>query len=337
MQKRYQIFISSTFENLKEERNLLIQSILRHGHYPAGMEWFPAIDEKQFEYIKQVIDESDYYVIILGGLYGTITADGKSFTEKEFDYAVSKGKKIISLIQQSPNITEKEDFRIIKFTQFRKKITEHSLVSFWNAKEELSSIFITSLEETIKIFPTQGWLKCNSNSCEDRLPFVDINAKISSLEVDTIKTIHIMASGTSSYIPIVKNLLKKNKNKNKNRLVNIYIYFRLGTDKKRIELFRNQYDEWWNKLKEEYKKICFHFICVPDFNTSFRGVIINQEIGLVGFYYRENGTTLGTLEDSIFIDKNTDVGRYFLKYFLINFNNRKEYPTLKSCVDNYIL
>lgn len=334
MNKRYQIFISSTFNDLEEERKLLIQAILRKGYYPAGMEWFPGIDEEQFEYIKQIIDDSDYYVLMLGGLYGSIASDGKSYTEKEYDYALKKGKKIISMVQKNPVITEENDERKIKFTQFHKKIIDTRLVSFWSNKEELTSKFVTSLELTIKKFPMQGWIRCNSDICEERLEFVDISSKISSLKIESLKTIHIMASGTSSYIPIVKNLLKINKNKNKT--VNIYIYFRLGSDVQRIEYFKNQYDLWWNKLKEEYSKINFHFICVNDFKISFRGVIINREIGLVGFYVRVNGTTLGTLEDSIYIDKNTNVGKYILTYCLQCFKNQNEYPTLKGCVENSI-
>lgn len=334
MNRRYQIFISSTVKDLEKERTLLTQAILRKGYYPAGMEWFPGIDEEQFEYIKQVIDDSDYYVILLGGLYGTITSDGKSYTEKEYDYAIKKGKKIISMVQKSPTITEDDDVRKIKYTQFHKKVTDSRLVSFWDSPDELTSKFVTSLEHTIKKFPMQGWLRCNSDICENRLGFFDINTKIASLKIKSVKTIHIMASGTSSYIPIVKNLLKINIHKN--TMVNIFIYFRLGNDNNRIEYFKNQYDHWWNTLKKEYSKIKFHFICVKDFNISFRGVIVNQEVGLVGFYIRVNNTTLGTLEDSIFIDKNTNVGRYILTYCLKCFENKKEYPTLKSCVCNSI-
>ena len=83
MNKRYQVFISSTFKDLEKERILLTQVLLKKGYFPAGMEWFPSIDEEQFEYIKQVIDDSDYYVLILGGSYGSIASDGKSYTEKE--------------------------------------------------------------------------------------------------------------------------------------------------------------------------------------------------------------------------------------------------------------
>lgn len=334
MNKRYQIFISSTFKDLEEERKLLIQTILRKGYYPAGMEWFPGIDEEQFEYIKQVIDDSDYYVLILGGLYGSISSDGKSYTEKEYDYALKTGKKIISMVQKNSPNTEEDDERKIKFAQFHKKVTDNRLVSFWHNQEELTSKFITNLELTIKKFPMQGWIRCNSDICEERLGFIDINSKISSLKIASIKTIHIMASGTSSYIPIVKNLLKINKRKN--LTVNIYIYFRLGNDKQRIEYFRNQYDLWWNTLKKEYPKINFHFVCIDDFKTSFRGVIINREIGLIGFYIRVDGATLGTLEDSIYIDKNTNVGRYILSTCLQCFEGKQEYPTLKSCVDNSI-
>lgn len=334
MYRRYQIFVSSTSKDLKKERMLLMQAILRMGHYPAGMEWFPGVDEEHFEYIKQVIDDSDYYVIILGGTYGTIASDGKSYIEKEYDYAVEKGKKIISLVQEDPPVTKEDDEKKAKFIQFRKRIMHEKLVSRWNDQQDLTTQFITSLEYTIRKFPVQGWLRCNSDICDERLAFININAKIPSLKIESIKTIHIMASGTLTYIPIVKKLLKVNKSKNK--IVNIFIYFRLGNDKQRIEWFRNQFDTKWNACKKDYPKIKFHFICVNDFKISFRGVIINQEIGLVGFYIRVNDTTLGTFDDSIFIDKNTNVGRHILESCLKCFENQTEYPTLKSCVDNSI-
>ena len=238
------------------------------------------------------------------------------------------------MVQKNPKFTEVDDEKKIKYTQFHKKITDNRLVSFWNNEEELVSKFITNLELTIKKFPMQGWIRCNSDICEERLEFIDMNSKISSLKIDVIRNIHIMASGTSSYIPIVKNLLKKNTKKT--ITVNIFIYFRLGSEQQRLDYLRNQYNHWWNTLKKEYPKIVFHFISVNDFTTSFRGVIINREIGLIGFYVRVNGTTFGTLEDSIYVDKKTNVGRYILSYCLRCFDNHEEYPNLKNCVENSI-
>lgn len=333
MDKRYQVFVSSTFKELDKERNLLIQTLLRNGCFPAGMELFPAIDEEQFEYIKQIIDDTDYFVILLGGLYGSLASDGISYTEKEYDYAVSKGKKIIALVQKNP-IQREDDDRQLKFTEFRKKVSCGRLVSFWNNSEELASIFATSLEQTMKKYPEQGWIRCDSEKCDVRLEFCDMNSKISSLKIDRIKTIHIMASGTSSYIPIVKNILRLNRN-NKN-IVNVYIHFRLGNNIDRIETLKNQYNTWWNNLNKKYPNIKYHFICIDEFKTSFRGVIINKELGFVGFYIRDN-STIGTLEDSIFVDKSTDVGKYILNCFMKCFKGYQECPTLKSCVENSII
>ncbi len=40
MQKRYQIFISSTYKDLIEERQKVTQAILELYHFPIGMEMF---------------------------------------------------------------------------------------------------------------------------------------------------------------------------------------------------------------------------------------------------------------------------------------------------------
>ena len=328
---RYQVFISSTFKDLEKERKILAQTLLKKGCYPAGMEWFPAVDEEQFEYIKQVIDDTDYYVIVLGGLYGTIAPDGKSYTEKEYDYAVAKGKRIIALVQENPTQNETEDIRKINVLQFRNKVTSGRLVNFWNKPEELSGLLAISLDQTISKYPSQGWIRCDSDKCDARLQFVDMNSAIPLLKFDKLEKIHIMASGTSTYIPIVKSLLKNNKKKN---TVHIYIHFRLGTNNERITLLESQYNLWWNNLKKDYPKLKFHFSCENDFKSSFRGLIINQQIGLVGFYVRLNNTTLGTMENCMLVDKTTDVGRYIISCFLKCFQGQQEHQALKTCIEH---
>lgn len=97
MNKRYQVFVSSTFADLKEERAKVIQTIMELDYIPAGMEIFPAIDEEQFEFIKKVIDDCDYYLLIIGGRYGSLSDDRISYTEKEYDYAREKILKLLLL------------------------------------------------------------------------------------------------------------------------------------------------------------------------------------------------------------------------------------------------
>ena len=103
MDKRYQVFVSSTFADLKEERQALMQSLLQLDHFPAGMELFPAANEDQWTLIKGVIDDSDYYVIVIGGRYGSTTAEGVSYTEMEFDYAIQAKKPVLAFVHNKPD------------------------------------------------------------------------------------------------------------------------------------------------------------------------------------------------------------------------------------------
>lgn len=63
------------------------------GDIPAGMELFAAGDESQWTVIKRWIDESDLFMLILGGRYGSIEPQsGKSYIELEYDHALERGK-----------------------------------------------------------------------------------------------------------------------------------------------------------------------------------------------------------------------------------------------------
>src|SRR5260221_6927388 len=98
---RYQVFVSSTYEDLREERQQATQAILEMNHMPAGMELFPASDLSQWELIKTVINESDYYVVIVGGRYGSVhTSSGISFTEMEYDYATEQGIPVFGFVRK---------------------------------------------------------------------------------------------------------------------------------------------------------------------------------------------------------------------------------------------
>jgi hypothetical protein len=69
MKKKLQVFISSTYTDLQDERQAAVEAILRAGHIPAGMELFAAGDTSQMEVIRRWIDDSDVFLLILGGRY----------------------------------------------------------------------------------------------------------------------------------------------------------------------------------------------------------------------------------------------------------------------------
>jgi len=166
MDKRYQVFVSSTYADLKEERSKVMQTIMEMDCIPAGMELFPAFDEEQFEFIKRIIDDCDYYLLIIGGRYGSITNEGISYTELEYDYALSLGLKVVAFLHSEPNkiSVEKSDLDPAlrqRLQIFRDKVSAGRLVKFWKHADELPGLVALSLSKTIKTYPAIGWVRAN--------------------------------------------------------------------------------------------------------------------------------------------------------------------------------
>ena len=100
MNRKYQIFISSTYTDLIDERKYVQDVILSMNHFPVGMELFSAASEEQWNIIKRTIDTSDFYVLIIGYRYGSEMPDGIGYTEREYLYAKEKGVPVIVFIKQ---------------------------------------------------------------------------------------------------------------------------------------------------------------------------------------------------------------------------------------------
>jgi hypothetical protein len=171
MEKRYQVFVSSTFADLREERSRVIQTVMELDCIPAGMELFPAADEEQLAFIKRVIDDCDYYIVIVGGRYGSTTTDGVSFTEKEYEYALERGLKVIALLHEDPKAlpvskSEEDSLARQRLEAFRRRLAEGRLVKFWASADALPGLVALSLAKTIKLFPAQGWVRAGAESRE---------------------------------------------------------------------------------------------------------------------------------------------------------------------------
>lgn len=174
MEKRYQVFVSSTYADLKDERQHVLQALMEMDCIPAGMELFPAVDEEQWAFIKKVIEDCDYYLLIIGGRYGSVTQEGISYTEKEFDYAVKLGLKVIALVHGDPdNIpfgkSEQDPILREKLLSFKDKVMDGRLVKFWNTASELPGLVALNLTKTIKMYPAVGWVRANSVANESVL------------------------------------------------------------------------------------------------------------------------------------------------------------------------
>jgi hypothetical protein len=166
MNPKYQIFISSTYEDLKDEREQVLKTVLRLGHIPIGMEMFNAANQTQWELIKRRIEESDYYIVIIAHRYGSIEQEsGLSYTEKEYDYAESLGIPTFGFVLNRsaswPGDRRDEDHqKTVALKNFVKKV-ESKIRSAWSNKDELAANVSLCLNENITAFPRVGWVRAN--------------------------------------------------------------------------------------------------------------------------------------------------------------------------------
>lgn len=167
--KRLQVFVSSTYLDLIEERQAAVQAILEAKHIPAGMELFTAGDQSQWEVIKHWIDQSDVYLLILGGRYGSIDQKTqKSYTHLEYEYALRKKIPSFSCVLKYPDkrANEKDDFtkyierdNFTKYQEFRTLATSNRVVKFWESSNDIEKAIILTLKDFERREDIIGWVR----------------------------------------------------------------------------------------------------------------------------------------------------------------------------------
>ncbi|KAB2329483.1 DUF4062 domain-containing protein [Bacillus mesophilum] len=166
MDKKYQVFISSTFADLQEARQKVMDTILQLHQIPAGMEMFPASDDDQMTHIKSEIDRSDYYILILGHRYGSMSSEGISFTEMEYNYAIEQGIPVLAFIIDKNVPVRPADLDATadakkKLDKFRAKAQRNKLCKFWTSPDDLATKVSTSLSHSFTVNPRIGWIRGN--------------------------------------------------------------------------------------------------------------------------------------------------------------------------------
>ena len=172
MEKKYQVFVSSTYPELIEERAAVTQCLLEIGCIPVGMEQFPTSNMSQMEYIKKMMDDCDYYILILAGKYGYLNPDGISYTEKEYDYAVEKGIPVMSfLIKDTGKLVyekcENTDEKRKKLNAFREKVCGNKLIKYYEDCGTLQKEVAVSVQKCIRDYPARGWVRGGSEDVPD--------------------------------------------------------------------------------------------------------------------------------------------------------------------------
>ncbi|WP_430898652.1 MULTISPECIES: DUF4062 domain-containing protein [unclassified Paraflavitalea] len=214
--KKLQVFVSSTFTDLIEERQAAVEAILSSGHIPAGMELFSAGDESQMTVIERWIDESDVYLLILGGRYGSVdNKTGKSYTQLEYEYAIKKNKPMFAVVISDNAINDKikvlgrkaleeENPKLLK--EFRLQVL-NNLIKFWDDKKDIKIAIHEKLSEFSYRKDLVGWVK--GDKMIDVVPFAEEIARLIKENSELrISLNNAQKDSNSTYASLTYNQLK---------------------------------------------------------------------------------------------------------------------------------
>ncbi|MCF2498352.1 DUF4062 domain-containing protein [Dyadobacter chenhuakuii] len=173
-QKKYQIFVSSTFLDLVEERDEVMKAILTHYHIPIGMEMFSADDDEQWTTIKETIDSSDYYVLIVGHRYGSVANEGISYTEKEYQYAIEQNIPAYVFVRDrhiatTPEQRDADPRNAVLLDAFIESATKNRMAGFWTNKEDLALKVMAALNKAFNRKPRLGWVRADQQINTDEV------------------------------------------------------------------------------------------------------------------------------------------------------------------------
>lgn len=200
---KYQVFISSTYNDLRQERLALLDQVMKQDHIPAGMEMFAAGDEDSWQVIKKSIEMCDIYVVLVGARYGTwkdFEGTKISYTEREFRFAQETKKSIIAFLLYQ----DEEEFK-----RYRAEVEAED-----PKEKEVHNEFLRFRESVKKIDSTRerlvGYFR--KMQCENQLPSAAENPCLQQLINDFThslnKLIQSHVDGLTGWIRSDADLIK---------------------------------------------------------------------------------------------------------------------------------
>jgi hypothetical protein len=215
----YSVFVSSTYEDLREERAAVQKALLQLHCMPIGMELFGSDDEETWEVIKRQINDCDYFVVIVADKYGSVADDGISYTEKEYDYAREVKKPVLAFVHGNRggivrDKTESDPGKRSKLDAFIEKV-RRSPVSFFTAPHDLATQVTVSFVNLRERRPAIGFIR--ADQAPDLRKYADLLEENKQLraELDARKQLEIQERPfrhASTQVTIPRKVENRNEN-----------------------------------------------------------------------------------------------------------------------------
>src|SRR5690606_6525311 len=186
LDKRYQVFISTSGSEMQPERIVLAQTLVGMGFFSWGLEQRTPLSTA---FARRQIDDCDYVVILLGSQYGEQSVSGVGYMHLEYIYAVTKQKPIIVFMHEDPASRDpalqdqKPELRE-KFLEFRKLLQQEADQIFtYRSIRDLEMAVRFNMPQMLERYPVSGWVRPqNTQSLHDEID--QLKAKIEQLETE---------------------------------------------------------------------------------------------------------------------------------------------------------
>lgn len=173
LDKRYQVFISTSGSDMQPERVVLAQTLVGMGFFSWGLENRTPISTT---FARRQIDDCDYVVILLGSMYGEQSVSGVGYMQLEYIYAATKQKPIIVFMHENPETRDlslqdaKPELKE-KFKEFRQQLQQEvDQIFTYRTLRDLELAVRLNMSQILERYPVVGWVRPqNTQTLQDEI------------------------------------------------------------------------------------------------------------------------------------------------------------------------
>jgi Domain of unknown function (DUF4062)/inactive STAND len=145
------VYISSTYEDLREHRQAAFEAVRRVEHVPVGMEDYQASEQRPLDRCLQDVRRCNAYIGLIGWRYGHVPAGHtRSITALEYDEAGRRGiPRMIFMAPEKDWPAALRDADTARVAAFRKELRDAHLVNEFENIHDLRFKVATSLQRQV--------------------------------------------------------------------------------------------------------------------------------------------------------------------------------------------
>lgn len=162
VETRYQVFISSAFRDLVDERRAVVSALLELNCNPVGSDLYSIPAGEDWSPIRHLIEDCDYCLVVLGSNYRSLDLSALEAIEREYDFAVANGRPIMAFMRPEDRIEPDAEggytAHAARLQAFRDRL-EAGTCRMWTTPYELGGAISRGCAQLIQSSPSQGWVR----------------------------------------------------------------------------------------------------------------------------------------------------------------------------------